>query len=75
MTETLVQIIFGWPAIITSILLSVVGVPLKKPALLVAAGVVCIPFTYYISGGFHTPAIDPCLGGACFCRFDPIDNS
>ena len=56
MTELLVQIIFGWPAIITSILLSIAGVWLKKPALLVTAGIVCIPFTYYLSG-FRTPAV------------------
>ncbi len=56
MTEILVQAIFGWPAIIASILLSVVGVWLKKPALVVASGIVCIPFTYYISNGFSTPA-------------------
>ena len=51
-----VQIIFGWPAIITSILLSVAGLWLKKPVLLVVAGVVCLPFTYYLSG-FRTPAV------------------
>jgi hypothetical protein len=56
MGEILVQIIFGWPAIITSILLSVAGVWLKKPALLVTAGIVCIPFTYYLSG-YRTPAV------------------
>jgi len=56
MTDLLVQIIFGWPAIITSILLSIAGVWLKKPALLVTAGIVCIPFTYYLSG-FRTPAV------------------
>ena len=50
MTDLLVQIIFGWPAIITSILLSIAGVWWKKPALLIAAGIVCIPFTYYLSG-------------------------
>ena len=57
MTEILVQTIFGWPAIITSILLSIAGVVLKKPVLLVAAGIVCIPFTYYISNGFRTPTL------------------
>jgi hypothetical protein len=56
MVDILVQIIFGWPAIITSILLSIAGVWLKKPALLVTAGIVCIPFTYYLSG-FRTPAV------------------
>jgi len=56
MADILVQIIFGWPAIITSILLSIAGVWLKKPALLVTAGIVCIPFTYYLSG-YRTPAV------------------
>jgi hypothetical protein len=57
MTEILVQAIFGWPAIIASILLSVAGVWLKKPALVVASGIICIPFTYYISNGFRNPAL------------------
>jgi len=57
MTETMVQIIFGWPAIITSILLAIAGVSLKKPALLIAAGIVSIPFTYYVSNGFRTPTL------------------
>jgi hypothetical protein len=56
MTEIFVQIIFGWPAIITSILLSIAGIRLKKPALLIASGIICIPFTYYISNGFRNPA-------------------
>jgi len=55
MTDTLVQIIFGWPAIITSILLSIAGVWMKKPGLLVTAGIVCIPFSYYLSG-YRPPA-------------------
>ena len=29
---------------------------MKKPAFLVAAGVVCIPFTYYLSG-YRVPAV------------------
>ena len=57
MTEILVQIIFGWPAVITSILLSIAGIRLKKPALLVASGILCIPFTYYISNGFRNPTL------------------
>jgi hypothetical protein len=56
MTEILVQIIFGWPAVITSILLSIAGIRLKKPALLIASGIICIPFIYYISNGFRNPA-------------------
>ena len=57
MTETLVQILFGWPALITSILLSVAGVWLKKPGLLIASAIICIPFTYYVSNGFRSPLI------------------
>ena len=55
-SEIWIQIIFGWPAIITSILLSLAGLWLKKPVLLVVAGVLCLPFTYYLSG-FRTPAV------------------
>jgi hypothetical protein len=54
--QILIQIVFGWPAIITSIVLSALGVWLKKPVLLVIAGIVCLPFTYYLSG-FRTPAV------------------
>ena len=57
MTEVFVQTIFGWPAIITTILLSITGVVLKKPVLLAIAGIICIPFTYYISNGFRTPVL------------------
>jgi hypothetical protein len=56
MTDVIVQIIFGWPVIITSILFSIAGVWLKKPTLLVVAGIVCIPLTYYLSG-YGTPAV------------------
>jgi hypothetical protein len=56
MTEIFVQIIFGWPAVITSILLSIAGIRLKKPALLIASGIICIPFIYYISNGFRNLA-------------------
>lgn len=77
MTDTLVQIVFGWPAIITSILLSIAGVSLKKPGLLIAAGIVCIPFTYYVSNGFRTPLIllPVCELGAAYAlmrRFNRI---
>jgi hypothetical protein len=57
MSEALIQAIFGWPAIGISIILSVAGGILQKPWLLIASGIVCIPFTYYISAGFRSPAI------------------
>ena len=56
MRDALVQIIFGWPAIITSILLSIAGAWLKRPTLLVIAGIVCIPCSYYLSG-YGTPGV------------------
>lgn len=59
MRDVLVQIVFGWPAIITSILLSIAGIWLKKPSLLIVAGVVCIPFSYYLSGMSLSAAILP----------------
>ena len=57
MKDLFVQIIFGWPAIIVTILLSVTGLVLKKPALLVIAGFVCMPFTYYASNGLRNPFV------------------
>jgi len=55
--DTIIQIIFGWPAIITTILLSVAGLVLKKHVPLIIAGIVCVPFTYYISNGFRNPFV------------------
>lgn len=57
MVDILVQIIFGWPAIITSILLSLAGVALKRPAFLVAAAVIGIPFAAYLTAGYHLPGL------------------
>jgi hypothetical protein len=57
MVDALVQIIFGWPAIITSILLSIAGVLLKKPKFLVAAGIIGIPFAAYLTAGSRLPGL------------------
>lgn len=57
MSDLFVIIIFGWPAVITSILLSIVGLLLMKPKFLIVAGIVCVPFTYYASNGFRTPVL------------------
>jgi hypothetical protein len=57
MTDILVQIIFGWPAIITSILLSIAGILMKKPELLVIAGFIGIPFAAYLTAGSHLPGL------------------
>jgi hypothetical protein len=50
MGDILVQIIFGWPAIITSILLSVAGVALRRHHLLVASALFFMPPSLYLSG-------------------------
>jgi hypothetical protein len=57
MPDAISIICFGWPAIIISILLSLAGVLMKRPNLLMIAGIICIPFTYYLSGGFRNPAV------------------
>ena len=50
MAELLVQIIFGWPAIILSLVVSAAGILKKWPWMLVVGGVLCAPFTWYLSG-------------------------
>jgi hypothetical protein len=50
MSDILVQIIFGWPAIILSLAVSAVGIIKKWPWLLVLGGLVCAPFSFYLSG-------------------------
>jgi hypothetical protein len=59
MFEILPIIIFGWPAMIGSLLLSVAGLTLRKPWLLVVAGIAAIPFSWFLSGypGLRTPMI------------------
>ena len=57
MTDSFIQIVFGWPVIIVAILLSIAGLFWKKPILLALAGILCIPFIYYVIGGFRSPAL------------------
>jgi len=44
------MMIFGFPAAILSILLSVIGVLTEKVWLVIIAAVLFIPFSYYLSG-------------------------
>jgi len=46
----LVQIIFGWPAIILSLAVSAAGILKNWSWMLVLGGVVIIPFSLYLSG-------------------------
>ena len=57
MVDALVQIIFGWPAIITSILLSIAGVLLKRPIWLVIAGFIGMPFAAYLTAASRLPGL------------------
>jgi hypothetical protein len=50
MQQIIVQIIFGWPFIILSLLLAVTGLILKRPALLQAGAVLFTPPALYLSG-------------------------
>jgi hypothetical protein len=50
MSSLLVQIIFGWPAIILSLTVSGTGIIKKWPGFLVGGGVLCAPFSLYLSG-------------------------
>lgn len=49
-TEILPQIIFGWPFIIASLILSVVGVATKLPKYLVAGAMFFMPPSLYLNG-------------------------
>jgi hypothetical protein len=50
MSSLLVQIIFGWPTIILSLTVSGTGIIKKWPWFLVGGGVLCVPFSFYLSG-------------------------
>lgn len=49
MSDILVQIVFGWPAILLSLTVSVVGILKKWPWLLVVGALLCAPFAWYLS--------------------------
>jgi hypothetical protein len=50
LVDILVVMLFGFPAAILSILLSVIGVITEKVWLVIVAAVLFIPFSYYLSG-------------------------
>ncbi len=43
-------IVFGWPAIMVSIALSVTGIVRQRPKWLVIAAIVALPFSLYLAG-------------------------
>lgn len=48
--ETLIVILFGFPAVFVSLLLSVIGVLKDKYWLVIIGAVLFIPFSYYLNG-------------------------
>jgi len=50
MAELLPQIIFGWPFIIASLILSIMGVAARSPKFLVASAMFFMPPSLYLSG-------------------------
>ena len=57
MSDAISILCFGWPAIIASILLAFAGLLMKKANVLAIAGLVFLPFTYYLSNGLHNPLV------------------
>ena len=57
LSDAFAIICFGWPAIIASILLAIAGLLMKKANLMAIAGVIFLPFTYYLSNGLRNPLV------------------
>jgi hypothetical protein len=53
MTGTLVVVVFGFPAIFVSLLVSALGVIKDKYGLVVLGAILFIPFSYYLNGAAH----------------------
>lgn len=49
MLATLAMIFMGWPAIIGTCILCIVGLVRKQPGLLVLAALLVLPFAWYVS--------------------------
>jgi hypothetical protein len=73
MQEIFVQIIFGWPFMILSLLLAVAGILMKRPVFLIAGAIFFVPPAWYLSGypairgfGILLPAL--MLGAAYYVK-------
>lgn len=56
MQDTLSIIFFGWPAIIGSLVLTVIGLAVKKPLVVAIGGALLLPFSIFLTRTFF-PAI------------------
>ena len=52
MTEILVQTIFGWPALIASLLAWLAGLVTKRFILVMSAGIIILPFAFFYLGAY-----------------------
>ena len=52
MTDTLVQTILGWPALIASLLAWLAGLVAKKFILVMSAGIIILPFAFFYLGAY-----------------------
>ncbi len=44
-------VVFGWPAILLALALSVLGITKRKPAIIAASAIIATPFSLYLGGG------------------------
>ena len=52
MTDTLVQTILGWPALIASLLAWLAGLVTKRFILVMSAGIIILPFAFFYLGAY-----------------------
>ena len=50
-------VVFGWPAVVVSVVLAASGIMFRMPVLLVVSAVLAVPFCYYISGAENWIAV------------------
>jgi hypothetical protein len=50
MSPMLVQIVFGWPFIALSLLVSVLGIIFERPWMVFLGALLIAPFSYYLNG-------------------------
>ncbi len=71
-------VVFGWPAILLAIVLSVAGIAKRSPSVLVASAVIATPFSLFLGGsprfgwlGFMIPVL--LLGASVAVRYRRVE--
>ena len=57
MPEWWPMVVFGWPAVVVSVVLAASGIVFRMPVLLLVSAVLAAPFGYYISGAANWIAL------------------